>query len=300
MPKVFIRQKLNSTTNKSVREVVDGQQRLRTILSFLQDGFAINKKHNREYGGLFFSQLNAVDEDAQANILNYEVAADLLVNMPDPAVLDVFGRLNSYSVVLNEQEKLHAEHFGPFKTLAESIAHQHYDFWIRSKILSEMQVLRMGDTTLVSDILIAMIEGIKSKKQIKSLYLAYEKSFDYDTEKLGNEFDVVMKMIVSLFGENFRSSNFHRVHIFYTLFTALYHGLFGMKDLPVSRPKLYEGDFPKLRIRLGKVDQIFEAEDTSELGTNERQFLEDSRRATTDASVRTRRTIFVSQLLTNS
>ena len=33
IPKIFIRQKLNVTTKTSLREVVDGQQRLRTILS---------------------------------------------------------------------------------------------------------------------------------------------------------------------------------------------------------------------------------------------------------------------------
>ena len=33
IPKVIIRQKINVTTKKSIREVVDGQQRLRTIIS---------------------------------------------------------------------------------------------------------------------------------------------------------------------------------------------------------------------------------------------------------------------------
>lgn len=59
IPKVFIRQKLNPSTKSSIREVVDGQQRLRTILSFVTDGFQINKRHNPKYGGLYFSQLDA-------------------------------------------------------------------------------------------------------------------------------------------------------------------------------------------------------------------------------------------------
>ena len=115
IPKLFIRQKLNPQTRASVREVVDGQQRLRTIVSYLRDGFQISKRHHPEYGGLFFSQLNQVDSEIQTNILNYELSVDLLVNMPDAEVLDVFSRLNSYAVVLNEQEKLNAQHFGPFK-----------------------------------------------------------------------------------------------------------------------------------------------------------------------------------------
>src|SRR5438067_4047420 len=103
IPKVFIRQKINATTKASIREVVDGQQRLRTILSYLNDGFTISKRHNPTYGGRYFSQLFDVDDQIQTNILNYEVSVDLLVNMPDSEVLDVFSRLNSYAVILNEQ-----------------------------------------------------------------------------------------------------------------------------------------------------------------------------------------------------
>ncbi len=69
---------------------MDGQQRLRAILSYLKDGFQISKRHHPVYGGLYYSQLGEVDKDVQANILNYELAVDLLVNMPDKEVLDVF------------------------------------------------------------------------------------------------------------------------------------------------------------------------------------------------------------------
>src|SRR5690349_734760 len=123
IPKVFIRQKINPTTKSAVREVVDGQQRLRTILSYVKDGFQINKRHNSTYGGLYFSQLGFIDEEIQTNILNYEISVDLLTNLPDPEILDIFSRLNSYAVVLNEQEKINADHFSPFKTLADELGH---------------------------------------------------------------------------------------------------------------------------------------------------------------------------------
>lgn len=108
IPKFFIRQKINVTTRTSVREVVDGQQRLRTILSYIKDGFTISRIQNSEYGGKRFSQLS---EDAQSQVLAYEIAVDLLINLPDAEVLDIFSRLNSYAIVLNEQEKLNAQYF---------------------------------------------------------------------------------------------------------------------------------------------------------------------------------------------
>lgn len=165
IPKIFIRQKINPSTKASVREVVDGQQRLRTILSFVGDGFTIKKTHNKELGDSFYSQL---DEAVQTDILNYEISVDLLVNMSDADVLDVFGRLNSYAGVLNEQERINSNHFGSFKILADRLGRDYYDFWLANGILTGPNILRMGEVTLVADILVALMEGIKSKKQLKS------------------------------------------------------------------------------------------------------------------------------------
>jgi hypothetical protein len=297
IPKIFIRQKINPQTRVSIREVVDGQQRLRTILSFLHDGFQISKRHHPQFGGLFFSQLGQVDPEIQTNILNYELSVDLLVNMPDPEVLDVFGRLNSYAVILNEQEKLNAQHFGPFKTLADSIAHSLNEFWISSRILTEQQILRMGDVTLVADLLIAMTAGVRSKKQIASFYGAYEKDFPYDPEELDSKFRETIEMIKSLLGSRIRTSAFHRIHLFYTLFTALYHAKYGIINLPQSTANVDRAEFPKVAIALEKVDAIFETEDLKDLPEKELEFLQDSRRATTDSAVRVRRAEYVLSLI---
>jgi hypothetical protein len=120
IPKIFIRQKINVSTKTSVREVVDGQQRLRSILSYIKDGFFVSRQQNADLKveGKRPSQL---PEDVQAQVLSDEVAVDLLINLPDAEVLDIFGRLNSYAVVLNEQERINAEHFGPFKGIADRI-----------------------------------------------------------------------------------------------------------------------------------------------------------------------------------
>jgi Protein of unknown function DUF262 len=303
IPKVFIRQKLNTTTKKSIREIVDGQQRMRTILSYLNDGFQISKRHHPTYGGYYFSQLNMIpglDEDVQAYILNYEISVDLLVNMPDEEVLDVFGRLNSYAVVLNEQEKLNANHFGPFKTLADGIGRKYYRFWIDSKVLSENDVLRMGDANLVADLLIAMMEGIKNKKQIKKYYEVYEKEFDRDVEQLEGSFDSVMGAIKSLYPEGLRTTEFRRPPLFYSVFTALYHVLHGLEGLADGRPAVTSHDFPRVRNSLDRVTEIFATDEVGTLSKEERQLREDTRRATTDPSVRIRRTKFILSLIASN
>jgi len=297
IPKVFIRQKLNTQTRQSVREVVDGQQRLRTIISFLKDGFTINKKHHPKYGGFYFSQLNEADDTIQANILNYEISTDLLVNMPDSEILDIFGRLNSYSVTLNEQEKINANHFGPFKTLADRLAHEFHDFWINNKILTDKEVLRMADVNITADLLIAIIEGIKSKKQIKTYYAQYEREFNHDPDRIAENFTTTIEIIQGIFGPDLKGTEFKRIHIFYSLFTAIYHLRFGLPEIDIPQMAITPAEYARIASRLDNINSIFVTEEPQQLTPNERRFLEDSRRATTDKTVRERRTLYIIDLI---
>ncbi|MBK9722145.1 MAG: hypothetical protein IPO78_11100 [Saprospiraceae bacterium] len=241
--------------------------------------------------------MNQADENIQSSILNYEVSTDLLVNMPDSEILDIFGRLNSYSVTLNEQEKIHANHFGPFKTLADRVAHSYNSFWIDNKILSDKEVLRMADVNLCADLLIAMIEGIKSKKQIKSFYASYEREFEHDPVDLESKFSSTITTIQGIFGTDLKETEFKRIHIFYTLFTVIFHLKFGLPGNDKARLNITEQDFARVESRLENINSIFTTEEPQQLNATEVRFLEDSRRATTDKAVRERRTQYLIDII---
>lgn len=100
LPKIFIRATTDPKTKKTTREIVDGQQRIRTILSFVKDGFRISKVHNEEFGGMLYSEL---PDEVQGEFLKYELSVDLLLDVQDRDILDVFARLNTYSVSLNNE-----------------------------------------------------------------------------------------------------------------------------------------------------------------------------------------------------
>src|SRR5690606_18454594 len=176
--------------------------------------------------------------EIQSQILNYELAVDLLVNLPDKEILDIFGRLNSYSVVLNGQEKIHANHFSEFKIVVDRIAHKLNEFWIESKLLSNQKILRMEDATLVADLVIAMLEGIQSKKQIKSYYSKYEKNFAYDIKDIENNFENTIYFIKDVFDEGLKNTEFKRIHLFYTLFTSFYHNLYNLKGIQIPKKEI--------------------------------------------------------------
>lgn len=295
IPKVFIRQTLNLTTRQSIREVVDGQQRLRTIISFINDEFTISKKHNEKFGGYYFSQLHSIDEDIQSQILNYELAVDLLVNLPDKEILDIFSRLNSYAVTLNEQEKIHASHFSSFKILVDKISHKYNDFWVDNKLLTNQKVLRMEDATLVADLIISMIEGIQSKKQIKSYYNKYEKECNIDVKLIEHQFDETIDLIQKIFKNGLKNTEFKRIHLFYTLFTSLFHYLYGLKNLDSTSIELK--NLENINEELTSLNHIFSLKILTGLPPEFIQFLDDSRRATTDTKVRIRRTNFIINMI---
>lgn len=293
IPKIFIRQIIDPSTGSSRREVVDGQQRLRSILSFVRDGFVIRRGHNAEFGGVFFSDLPPAK---QLDILSYEISTDLLVNLSDTQVLDIFSRLNSHAVVLNDQEKINASHFSDFKKLADVLAHENFAYWTSNQILREAQVVRMQDVALTADLLIAMCDGIQSKKQIRAYYALYEKDFPFDQAGLADQFQRTLSLMADLYPEGFANSEFRRIHLYYSLFTAVFHLQYGLQGMPTPNTRLTELNFEQTRIRLDHIEEIFAVEEIADLSPADREFLNDSRRATTDAAVRERRTAFLVEL----
>jgi hypothetical protein len=133
IPAIHIRQKIDVGTKKTIRQVVDGQQRLGAILDYIKDGFSVMKVHNKKYGGLTFSELPG---DVQEKFLEYDLFVDFLIGATDSDVLEVFARINSYTIVLNPQEKLNAEFSGKFKQLVYRLGREHLEFWRKNQILT--------------------------------------------------------------------------------------------------------------------------------------------------------------------
>ena len=287
LPKIFIRATTDPKTKRTVREIVDGQQRMRTILSFVKDGFKISKIHNEEYGGMTYSEL---PEDVQADFLKYEISVDLLLDLSDRDVLDIFARLNTYSVSLNKQELFNAKYFGYFKQLVYKLSGDYYIFWTENKIFTERKIVRMAEAELVTDLLIAILDGIQSKKNAEKYYQAYDETMD-DKKEVEKNFINTMNLIGNLFENTLQDSNFRTVPNFYGVFIALYHMNYGIPNLEIGRHKIDIKDYPKVRNCLDEINCIFETED--ELPKEYYEFIKSTRDATTDVPARTTRCKFI-------
>ena len=142
VPKIIITQDLRQSRN--VRVVVDGQQRLRTILSFMDDDFKISRAHNKEYAGMRFSDL---PDDVQNDYKKYEIGVDVLFDQSYEDILDIFARLNTYSVKLNSQEQLNARYLGYFKQTAYNLGYRYVGYWLDVSVILIKHILRRFKTT---------------------------------------------------------------------------------------------------------------------------------------------------------
>ena len=290
IPKIFIRQDLDPKTKRTVREVVDGQQRLRTIFSFLQDGFKISRAHSVEYGGKFYSELPT---SVQTDILRYELSVDLLLDAPDKEVLDIFARLNSYSVKLNPQELRNATYFGEFKTLVYSLCFEYNAFWTGNRIFTDAQILRMNEAELTSDLLIALLDGVKSRKAINSYYKIYDDELR-EKAQLARNFRKTMDAIGAMSAGTLGESPFNSQVLFYSLFCAIHHHLHGLPKFENNRKPFKDGQYSRVWNSLESVAAILKKDEPRGA---EAAFVDSLKRHTTDESVRLARADFLVKLI---
>ena len=291
LPKIFIRATTDPKTKRTVREIVDGQQRMRAILSFVKDGFKISKIHNEEYGGMTYSEL---PEDVQADFLKYEISVDLLLDLSDRDVLDIFARLNTYSISLNKQELFNAKYFGYFKQLVYKLSGDYYTFWTENKIFTERKIVRMAEAELVTDLLITILDGIQSKKNAEKYYQAYDETLE-NRKAIERNFVDIMNLIGNLFEDTLQDSNFRTVPNFYGIFVALYHMNYGIPNFKIERHKIDIKNYPKVRNCLDEINCIIETED--DLPKEYYEFKKSTKDATTDVPARTIRCEFIAKKL---
>lgn len=281
MPKLFMRQRIDDS-GRTIREIVDGQQRVRAVLSYLQNGFPVMPAHGgEEFGGKYFSDLNV---DVQRRFKEYEFAVDLLVGATEPEVLDIFARLNTYGVRLNKQELLNAKYFGYFKITVYRLGYEFYRFWVDNEILSEKDIARMLEAELASELVIAMLSGIQSRKAIEAHYRRYDDEFT-EQQVIVGRFRHCMDTIGELIGDRLSSSNFSGRHLFYSLYCAVFDLLYGLPNSTIEQIEFDQPHAARISNTLADIDTIFEREPDEIVG-EDREFYDASTRHTTDLSAR--------------
>jgi hypothetical protein len=217
VPSIYIRQQIDLESERTVKEVVDGQQRVRTIVSFRADEFpARHPNHRRKR---FYSELTPAE---RTRFLSTPISVGYLIGATDQDVIEIFGRINSVSKTLNPQEKLNARYSGEFKQFCLRQAALRLPFWRATNLFSANEISRMIEVQFVSDLVINLIQGLSdySPRVIEEYYHRFDEEFEGDDE-LSERLEVVFRKLVTLPPEAFSDTIFRSAQIVFSLIIVL-------------------------------------------------------------------------------
>jgi len=116
-------------------EIIDGLQRLHTIISFIETSFAtldgkyFSLEHfptakSRASSGEFSAELSSeqLSQKQVSTLLDYSLAFSVMRNATDEEVNDVFGRINTYGHRLSDQERRQAGVKSAFSEMVRKVA----------------------------------------------------------------------------------------------------------------------------------------------------------------------------------
>lgn len=218
IPAIYIRHKIDLELGKSIKEVVDGQQRTKAILSFCNDEFS--SRHPSSGKLIKYSMLTSKQKE---HFLITPIPVGYLLGASDADVIDIFARINSVSKNLNGQEKRNASFSGEFKQFSVSEAISRTNFWRDYKIFSDNDIARMNEVLFISDVSINLLDGISTYTvgRVNSYYKKFDDEFpeiSYIKDRLDKVFDLIISLNPSIIKQTIFTE---RPPLFFSLIIAL-------------------------------------------------------------------------------
>lgn len=178
--------------------VVDGKQRLQTILLFAGDKLRIAKTFGDvRLDGKKWADLDG-EQELRRRFWNYQVPVEM-IDIVEDVVNEVFDRLNRNSRRLTRQELRHAKYDGWFITVAEAEAEK--EVWSTLGVSTTARAKRMTDAQFVSELMLVVLE--------KSI-LGFDQD---DLDELYAKYDEPAETVVN-FSEQAFSQEFERTKTF--------------------------------------------------------------------------------------
>jgi len=222
--------------------VVDGQQRLRAVIDFV-NGKGQDKK-NPQYAIKQLQNSSIIIDDNLKNKTYQDLASEGMENQIDnyqfdvreitggnnSQIEDLFHRLNTNVFENNPQELRNAITHGDLKSLANELTKEFRNFLLNNKIRTLNQVARQQDTeTVINEILLLAVNGeiSGSDKKIKDELYKNNKTMG-NKNQIRNNIIKTQNIITRIFPEqDFVSTMFTKHTNYLALFSALYMAITG-------------------------------------------------------------------------
>ena len=258
IPALFLQDRTDSRSFHRQLVVVDGQQRLRTVLAFVdisclqdadeRDQFAILKVHDPDRAGQRFGDLGDADRD---RILSTRMNVNIVgSSVAESELLEIFRRMNTYGSHLNAQELRNANKDGFFKEISYRLASESLDRWLAWSLFNRQEIAEMRDVEFTSDVLLLILRGTSSatKKVVDGAYDAYANDFP-ELDTCVSRFRLLRDSVDAVLSEGAETRRHARKMWAYSLFDALQRITWGG---PISNTGPAKGaNISAARIRAG-------------------------------------------------
>jgi hypothetical protein len=250
-PAVFLHKEIDQAQGKMIYHVVDGKQRLETIVLFTQNNIALDKEYGdtRLNGKKWQSIEN--EPDLTAHFYNYALSIEFIDTDNNTVINEVFDRLNRSSRKLERQELRHAKYDGWFIKIAEAEAEE--DEWERLGLVTKARMRRMKDVQSISELLIVLLKNRiigYDQDTLDDIYAEYdspqETVLNFDEEEFKKKLQFTKDYILRMETHNGAVTEYARgVGNFYSLwaFIALNQPHLGIPEITAER---YSGFMEKV------------------------------------------------------
>jgi len=230
-PKIYFHELLEAPALRMRRELVDGQQRIATIIDFMADGFAMSEGHSN--AGLRFSEF---EEEDKRTFLTYAVAVDVIRDASPSDIVEMFRRMNAFTLPLNDAEKRHAAFQGEFKWFANRTADQIGSFLREFSVFTDRQMVRMADQELITEIYGFTKDGIESSAptKLRKIYRDNDSAFP-DAADFSDQLISTVNFIAERF-PRLAGTFMMKPYAAYTLISALIYNRYGVPDDVLGLP----------------------------------------------------------------
>ena len=219
---------VSKNEENTLYEIIDGQQRLKTIYEFIETGFR---------GSWNEKPLSLANQNS---FLSIPISFIILSGIKDQSeVIDLFQNINTAGKMLSRQELRRAASVGYFAQMVSKVAAELYssdtqkDFeqsiWSHFGLLTEKELKRGEDQVLIARLILAILAGRlqgRNEIQLDDVYSPNNVEFqnintqllDYPAQQLLDE----MKHVFSIFRALPTTQNIYSLESFYILFLATF------------------------------------------------------------------------------
>lgn len=152
---------------------------------------------NDYWQGQYFRDL---DEEQKQSFWNYKLVVRGLSETNDAEIRDLFVRLNTNNISLNDQELRNSRYKGRFKQAAERFADN--PLFQELGLFTARDIRRMLDVEFASELLLLLVEGVTNKKDLlEDAYARFEVEFP-DESRYEYEFNAAISLVRTLSSED--------------------------------------------------------------------------------------------------